>query len=69
MGMKLTQLPILFPSMWKFSFLWVCTCKRKNLSDFIYATGAQDEFEIAIPITGNSLPNMAPLYLCTYAGN
>ena len=31
-----------------------------------YTTGSQYQLEIAIPVTGNSLPTMAPLYAVTY---
>ena len=31
-----------------------------------YTTGSQMQLEIAIPVTGNSLPTMAPLYAVTY---
>ena len=31
-----------------------------------YTTGSQYQLEIAIPVTGNSLPTMAPLYAITY---
>jgi hypothetical protein len=33
-----------------------------------YTTGTQMEFEVAIPVTGNGLPNMAPLYVITTVG-
>ena len=35
-------------------------------SNMTYTTGSQYQLEIAIPITGNGLPNMAPLYAVTY---
>lgn len=41
---------------------------QETLCDYTYTVGTQDEFEIAIPITGNGLPNMAPLYAYTYVG-
>ena len=31
-----------------------------------YTTGSQYQLEVAIPVTGNSLPMMAPLYAVTY---
>ena len=37
-------------------------------SNMTYTTGSQYQLEIAIPITGNSLPMMAPLYAVTYGG-
>ena len=37
-------------------------------SNMTYTTGSQYQLEIAIPITGNSLPVMAPLYAVTYGG-
>ena len=33
-----------------------------------YTMGSQYQLEIAIPVTGNSLPTMAPLYAVTYGG-
>jgi len=33
-----------------------------------YTTGSQYQLEVAIPVTGNSLPTMAPLYAVTYGG-
>ena len=33
-----------------------------------YTIGSQYQLEIAIPVTGNSLPTMAPLYAVTYGG-
>ena len=37
-------------------------------SNMTYTTGSQYQLEIAIPVTGNSLPTMAPLYAVTYGG-
>jgi len=37
-------------------------------SNMTYTIGSQYQFEIGIPITGNSLPVMAPLYAVTYGG-
>ncbi len=37
-------------------------------SNMTYTTGSQYQFEIAIPVTGNSLPMMAPIYAVTYGG-
>ena len=37
-------------------------------SNMTYTIGSQYQLEIAIPITGNSLPMMAPLYAVTYGG-
>ena len=37
-------------------------------SNMTYTTGSQYQLEIAFPITGNSLPVMAPLYAITYGG-
>ena len=42
---------------------------QETLCDYTYTVGAQDEFEIAIPLTGNGLPDMAPLYAYTYVGD
>ena len=33
-----------------------------------YTMGSQYQLEVAIPVTGNSLPTMAPLYAVTYGG-
>lgn len=41
---------------------------QETLCDYTYTVGTQDEFEIAIPITGNGLPEMTPLYAYTYVG-
>lgn len=38
------------------------------LCDFVYTIGSQTEIEVAIPLTGNDLAPMAPLYVSTYAG-
>ena len=35
-------------------------------SNMTYTTGSQYQLEIAIPVTGNSLPTMAPLHAVTY---
>ena len=35
-------------------------------SNMTYTTGSQYQLEVAIPVTGNSLPMMAPLYAVTY---
>jgi len=37
-------------------------------SNMTYTMGSQYQLEIAIPVTGNSLPTMAPLYAVTYGG-
>ena len=37
-------------------------------SNMTYTTGSQYQFEIAVPVTGNSLPFMAPIYAVTYGG-
>jgi hypothetical protein len=37
-------------------------------SNMTYTVGSQYQLEIAFPITGNSLPVMAPLYAVTYGG-
>ena len=37
-------------------------------SNMTYTIGSQYQLEIAFPITGNSLPVMAPLYAITYGG-
>ena len=37
-------------------------------SNMTYTAGSQYQLEIAFPITGNGLPNMAPLYAVTYGG-
>ena len=35
-------------------------------SNMTYTTGSQYQLEVAIPVTGNNLPFMAPLYAVTY---
>ena len=35
-------------------------------SNMTYTTGSHYQFEIAFPVTGNSLPFMAPIYAITY---
>ena len=35
-------------------------------SNITYTTGSQMQLEVAIPVTGNNLPFMAPLYAVTY---
>ena len=35
-------------------------------SNMTYTTGSQMQLEVAIPVTGNSLPYMTPLYAVTY---
>jgi len=37
-------------------------------SNMTYTIGSQYQLEVAIPITGNSLPVMAPIYAVTYGG-
>jgi len=37
-------------------------------SNMTYTTGSQYQLQIAIPVTGNSLPMMAPIYAVTYGG-
>ena len=37
-------------------------------SNMTYTAGSQYQLEIAFPVTGNSLPMMAPLYAVTYGG-
>ena len=37
-------------------------------SNMTYTTGSQYQLEIAFPVTGNSLPFMAPIYAITYGG-
>jgi hypothetical protein len=37
-------------------------------SNMTYTTGSQYQLEIAFPVTGNSLPMMAPIYAVTYGG-
>ena len=41
---------------------------EEPLCDFVYTIGSQTGIEVAIPITGNGLPPMAPLYVSTHAG-
>ena len=37
-------------------------------SNMTYTAGSQYQLEIAFPVTGNSLPFMAPIYAVTYGG-
>jgi len=37
-------------------------------SNMTYTAGSQYQLEIAFPVTGNSLPMMAPIYAVTYGG-
>jgi len=37
-------------------------------SNYTYTAGSQYQLEIAFPVTGNSLPFMAPIYAVTYGG-
>jgi len=37
-------------------------------SNMTYTIGSQYQLEIAIPVTGNALPTMAPIYAVTYGG-
>ena len=37
-------------------------------SNMTYTAGSQYQLEIAFPVTGNSLPFMAPIYAITYGG-
>jgi len=46
--------------------LWSMKSSAQTLCDYTYTTGSQYQLEIAVPITGNSLPMMAPLYAVTY---
>ena len=50
--------------------LWSTKMQAQTLCDsnYTYTIGSQYQLEIAIPITGNGLPNMAPLYAVTYGG-
>ena len=50
--------------------LWSTNTQAQTLCDsnMTYTMGSQYQLEIAIPVTGNSLPVMAPLYAVTYGG-
>ena len=50
--------------------LWSTNTQAQTLCDsnMTYTIGSQYQLEIAIPVTGNSLPTMAPLYAVTYGG-
>ena len=52
------------------SVLTILFAQAQTLCDpnMTYTTGSQYQLEIAIPVTGNSLPTMAPLYAVTYGG-
>lgn len=41
---------------------------QETLCDQTYTVGTQEEFEVAAPTTGGSLPMMAPLFMTTFAG-
>ena len=41
---------------------------EEPLCEFVYTIGTQTEIEIAVPTTGNVLPELAPLAVSTYAG-
>ena len=48
--------------------LWSTNTQAQTLCDsnMTYTIGSQMQLEVAIPVTGNSLPYMAPLYAVTY---
>jgi len=48
--------------------LWSTNTQAQTLCDsnMTYTIGSQMQLEVAIPVTGNSLPYMAPLYTVTY---
>jgi len=48
--------------------LWSTKTQAQTLCDsnMTYTIGSQMQLEVAIPVTGNSLPYMAPLYAVTY---
>ena len=46
--------------------LTILFAQAQTLCDYTYTTGLQYQLEVAIAITGNGLPMMAPLYAVTY---
>jgi len=50
--------------------LWSTNTQAQNtLCDYVYTSGSQYQFEVAVPATGNALPTMLPLYVVTYGGS
>ena len=43
--------------------------QAQTLCDYVYTTGSQFQMEVAVPVTGNALPTMLPLYVVTYGGS
>ncbi len=44
-------------------------CCSQTLCDYVYTTGSQVQFEVAVPISGNGTFAMLPLYVVTYGGS
>lgn len=49
------------------AFLWMQSQAQEVLCDQTYTVGTHEEFEVAAPTTGGSLPAMAPLFMTTSA--
>ena len=43
--------------------------QAQTLCDYVYTTGSQFQFEVAVPISGNGTFAMLPLYVVTYGGS
>ena len=43
--------------------------QAQTLCDYVYTTGSQVQFEVAVPISGNGTFAMLPLYVVTYGGS
>ncbi len=43
--------------------------QQMTLCDYVYTTGSQVQFEVAVPISGNGTYSMFPLYVVTYGGS
>ena len=46
--------------------LMILFAQAQTLCDYTYTTGSQYQLDVAIGVTGNGLPMMAPLYAVTY---
>ena len=46
--------------------LTILFAQAQTLCDYTYTTGSQYQLDVAIAITGNGLPMMAPIYAVTY---
>ena len=46
--------------------LMILFAQAQTLCDYTYTSGSQYQLDVAIGVTGNGLPMMAPLYAVTY---